>query len=112
MSYIYQNPYFNVKVKEDILSLESKVGGAAILPVTPEKKIILLNIFRPAIQSYSLEIPRGFAEPGEKPEETAKREMMEEISCTSGQIISMGSMYVDSGLMNTKTDLFIGLEKV
>ncbi|MDF2859464.1 MAG: hydrolase [Neobacillus sp.] len=109
MSIIYQNPYFNVKVDRDILSLENKVGGSAILPVTPDKRIILLKIYRPAIQSYSLEIPRGFAEIGESPEVTAKREIFEEISCECAQIDSLGTMYVDSGLMNTKVHLFIGL---
>ncbi|MGJ7920822.1 NUDIX hydrolase [Neobacillus sp. LXY-4] len=109
MTSIYQNPYFNVKVDRDILSLENKLGGSAILPVTPEVKIMLLHIYRPAIQSYSLEIPRGFGEIGEAPEETAKREIMEEISCGCKRIESLGTMYVDSGLMNTKVNLFIGL---
>lgn len=46
---------------------------------------------------------------GEQPEMTAKREMCEEISCESELIESLGSMYVDSGLMNAEVNLFIGI---
>lgn len=110
MGSIYENSYFNVKVDRNILSLENKLGGSAILPVTPNGKILLLNIYRPAIGAYSLEIPRGFGEAGEAPLETARREIMEEISGRCERIEPLGTMYVDSGLMNSVIHLFIGLE--
>jgi ADP-ribose pyrophosphatase len=76
----YENSYFNVKVDNGILPLDNKLGDSAILPVTPDGKVILLKIYRAAIESYSLEIPRGFAEAGEVPIETERREIMEEIA--------------------------------
>ncbi|WP_017413601.1 NUDIX hydrolase [Clostridium tunisiense] len=109
---IFENNYFKIFLYNNIVSIENLKGGAAILPVTKDKKVILLNIYRRAINQYSLEIPRGFSEDGEEPINNAKREMQEEISCVSENIIPLGYMHVDSGLMNSKVNLFLGLDTI
>lgn len=109
---IFESDYFKIFLYNNIVSIENLKGGAAILPVTKDKKVILLNIYRRAINQYSLEIPRGFSEDGEEPINNAKREMQEEISCVSENIIPLGYMYVDSGLMNSKVNLFLGLDTI
>lgn len=109
MKSVYQNSYFNVNVHNEILSIENKRGGAAILPITPDHKVILLEVYRKPVGAISFEIPRGFSEPGEKPEETAQREMQEEISCRCVSVKPLGSMYVDSGLMDSEIYLYAGM---
>lgn len=68
-----------------------------------------MEIFRKPINAYSLEIPRGFKEDKEDSLVTAKRELYEEISCECRNIISLGSMYPDSGFIESKIDLYLGL---
>lgn len=110
---IYENNFFQVILRNnEVLSLKNLKGGAVILPVTKEKQVILMKIFRKPINTYSLEAPRGFKEVDEDSIETAKREMNEEISCVSNKIIFLGSMYPDSGLMDSKVDIYLGVDCV
>ncbi|WP_341878140.1 NUDIX hydrolase [Defluviitalea saccharophila] len=105
---VYENEYFQVFLNNNVLSLNNIKGGAAILPLTIDKKVILMKIFRKNINQDSWEIPGGFTEKGEESNVTAQREMLEEISCISQEIISLGYMYTDTGLMNSKVYLYLG----
>ncbi|KGA95558.1 hypothetical protein AJ85_00145 [Alkalihalobacillus alcalophilus ATCC 27647 = CGMCC 1.3604] len=108
---IYENPFVQVRLDDrGIVSLKNKKGGAVILPVTKEKDVLLMKVFRPAINDYSLEIPRGFKEENEEPSMTAKRELYEEISAVSKTIIPLGYLYPDTGLIDSKVELFLGLD--
>lgn len=53
-------------------------GGAAVLPLL-DSKIVLIDHQRHATRVSHWEIPRGFAQGSESPEETARREIMEEL---------------------------------
>jgi ADP-ribose pyrophosphatase len=107
---VYKNDFFQVNVRNHVLSLNNLKGGAAILPVTRQKEIILIRIFRKPINAYSLEIPRGFKEKNETTLEAAIRELDEEIACTSSNIHYLGYVYPDSGLMDSKIDLYLALD--
>lgn len=106
---MFENKYYQLFVENEIISLRNKKGGAAILPLTADNKVLLLNIYRRAIGKYVLEVPRGFGEDGEEACRTAQREMLEEMSCTSEEIVPLGKLFVDSGLLSVHTDLFLGL---
>ncbi|ARD49407.1 ADP-ribose pyrophosphatase [Sporosarcina sp. P37] len=53
-------------------------GAVAIIALTEDKKIVLVEQFRKALERTMLEIPAGKIEPGEEPELTARRELEEE----------------------------------
>lgn len=106
---IYENQYFQFSIENSIVSVKNIKGGAAILPLTSENKVLLLNVYRKNIGKFTLEIPRGFIEHNETAFETAEREMMEEISCKSEKVVSLGELDVDSGLLNSRVKLFLGL---
>lgn len=53
-------------------------GAVAIIPITNEGKIILVEQYRKALERSLIETPAGKLEPGEKPEVTARRELEEE----------------------------------
>ena len=109
---IFENEYFKIHLKDNVISLENLKGGAAILPITKDNKVLLAKIYRSIIDEISLEVPRGFSEKTENLEQTAKREMIEEISCSSNNIIDMGSFYPDTGLMSSEIKLYLGLDTV
>jgi ADP-ribose pyrophosphatase len=80
-------------------------NGAAVLPVYCGK-IALVKIWRHGTQDFHLEIPRGFGEKGQTPEETAHKEVKEEISIEPSDMQPLGSMHTDTGMTDTCVYLF------
>ena len=54
-------------------------GGAAVLPVFSNGDLLLVEQFRYPMRQSLLELPAGKIDPGELPEETAARELEEEV---------------------------------
>jgi ADP-ribose pyrophosphatase len=81
-------------------------GGAAVLPVL-DGKIVLILHERHATRQKHWEIPRGFAAYGETPDETARREITEEIGVFDPEVIDIGSMHPDTGASNVHTRLYL-----
>jgi len=54
-----------------------------IVAVTRENQILLVRQFRPAVRAVTLELPAGHIDPGETPEEAARRELIEETGFTA-----------------------------
>lgn len=83
------------------------LSGVAILPVIGES-IGLVEIFRPALNKTLFEIPHGFIEPGETPEQACLRELAEEtgIICQEDDIINLGLVAPDSGVIRGTVMLF------
>jgi 8-oxo-dGTP pyrophosphatase MutT (NUDIX family) len=49
-----------------------------VLPMTPDVLFVLVWQYRPVIERWTLELPGGLRDPGEKAETTAIRELREE----------------------------------
>ena len=61
--------------------LHRKYRAAAVIIIAklkPSGRYILIRQFRPPTDSYILEFPAGLVDPGENPETTATRELLEE----------------------------------
>ncbi len=65
-------------------------GAVAIIAITDEGKIVLVEQYRKALEKAIIEIPAGKLEPGEKPEVTAVRELEEETGyvCKNMELIT------------------------
>ena len=92
-------------------------GGAqvsAVLPYDPvNKKIILIQQFRPGTiskdnQNYLDEIVAGIIDPGETPEDTAKRECLEETGCEISNLASIQGYFPAPGSSESFYNLFLG----
>lgn len=87
------------------------VGGAAVLPIdnrTGEWKISLILTFRHATNQWELELPRGGSKPGEKGEDTARRELKEESGFNANPFF-LGSITPDSGVMSSIVPIYSGV---
>ena len=72
-------------------------GACAILPITPEGKIILVRQYRYAPDEVLLEIPAGKIDSKEEnPLHCAARELEEEAGVT-GELIPLGHVYTSPG---------------
>ncbi|MFH9860330.1 NUDIX hydrolase [Streptomyces sp. NPDC017202] len=76
----------------------SASGGAAVLPLLADGRVVLLRHFRHADRDWHCEIPRGFGDPGEDGSGTAARELQEELGVHIGNLTYLGEMSSDTGL--------------
>ena len=65
-------------------------GAVAIIAITDDEKIVLVEQYRKAMEKELVEIPAGKLEQGEKPEVTAIRELEEETGyiCENMELIT------------------------
>ena len=85
-------------------------GGAAVLPVLPDGRILLIRQFRPAIGEMIYEIPAGRLEPGESAQECAGRELIEEVGYSATQILPLGGFWSTVGFCDEYIHLFLGCD--
>lgn len=81
--------------------------GSAVLPLLKDGCVALNCNFRHATRSWELEVPRGFANEGESPEEAAGRELVEETGLTADKLHFLGEMASDSGTSNALVNIFM-----
>ncbi len=74
--------------------------GVVVLTVAADGRLVFVRQYRPALGYYSLEIPAGFIDAGETPEDAARREVFEETGYRCGEVTYLG---VGRSLMNRLT---------
>lgn len=72
-------------------------GGVGIIPITKDKKIVMVEQYRKPLEKSLVEIPAGKLEAGEKPEVTAVRELEEETGFTTNTLKLVTSFYSSPG---------------
>lgn len=91
----HEQPYDYLEIKE----------GVSILPIR-DGNILLQRQYRYPVRSWQWEIPGGFVDPGETPEEAAERELKEETGYSIKKLYSLGVFYPSFGSTNEKIWLF------
>ncbi len=90
-------------------------GAAAIVPLMNEgEEVLLVEQYRKAVSSPTLEIPAGTLEEGESPEECAKRELIEETGFQALKSDKLIEYYPSPGFSSEIIHIFkaSGLKKV
>lgn len=112
--YVYTSPW--LKVREDQFEQDEKMriynvversNSVAVIPLTPQKKTILLKHYRYPIKEYSYEIPLGGVNEEENVEDAAKRELFEETKLDIKKLTHIGTFYPAPGLTDQHVDVFI-----
>jgi len=81
-----------------------------IIPITLDKKIIMVNQYRFGSKEISLEIPGGVTNKGETPKEAALRELREETGYESNKVFELGRVFCNPALMSNYTFSFLALD--
>lgn len=82
---------------------------AGILGITPEKQVVIARQFRPGPEKVMDELPGGFVDKGETPEQAARREFLEETGYNTGSMRYLGAFHKDT-YMNSVWHAFIALD--
>jgi ADP-ribose pyrophosphatase len=81
-------------------------GAVAIVAVDGEGYVALVRQLREATRERLLELPAGTAEPGEKPLETAQRELREECGLTGGEWRELAAFWTTPGFCRERMHMF------
>ncbi|WP_318200584.1 NUDIX hydrolase [Streptomyces sp. SCL15-4] len=81
--------------------------GVVVLPLAgPEERVVLIEHYRHATRSRHWELVRGFGDPGATPLENVTRELREEIAATPSELVPLGEVHPDTGLLAHKVSLY------
>lgn len=88
-------------------------GAVAILPITNDGKIVMVEQFRKALERTLVEIPAGKLEKGEDPLNCARRELEEETGYVCENLDWLISFYTSPGFADEIVHLYVatGLSK-
>jgi ADP-ribose pyrophosphatase len=88
-------------------------GAVAVIAITNEGKIVMVEQYRKALERDIVEIPAGKLEKGEEPALCAKRELEEETGYVCQSLDLLISFYTSPGFADEIVHLYVarGLEK-
>jgi ADP-ribose pyrophosphatase len=82
-------------------------GAVALVPLVDDQHVCLVENQRYAVGKTLLEVPAGTIDPGETPESTAERELVEETGYRAGRIKFIRDWFVSPGFLTEKMYLFL-----
>lgn len=82
-------------------------GGAVLAAITGEGKMVMVRQYRKPAGRVMLEVPAGKIDPGEKPEDTAVRELKEETGYSASHVRYMTYFYPSVGYSEEKLYLYL-----
>ena len=85
-------PFYSLKVSDYV----------AVIPYTPDGRIVLVRQYRHAVEEMSLEFPSGLVDGAEGPELTARRELEEEAGYRAGEVEHLGTLWADTGRLQNR----------
>ena len=84
---------------------------ASVIPLLKNKDgidcFLMVKQFRHGVEKIIYEFPAGIIEPGELPEQTASRELLEETGYEAGQITFLGKIYPVPAFMTNISFTFL-----
>lgn len=111
----YQGTYFSINIDENGTEyIAARDDEVLMVPLTAEGDVILATEPAPAFDAPTLILPGGSVEQGESNEETARRELQEEIGLAPGQLTYLGELralskyYTGRSFIYLARDLTVG----
>ena len=112
---IYSGKVFNTKVDQIEYNSGNKAvrevaehpGGAVVVPVTNEGKIVMVTQHRFPVDKVLLELPAGKLGKNENPLHCAIRELEEETGYKSDNVKEIGTIYTTPGYSSEKLWIFL-----
>lgn len=85
-------------------------GAAVMLAVTTARTVLFVRQYRYAAGELMLEVPAGTIDGGERPEETARRELVEETGYFPHRLQKLAEFYPSPGILAELMHLYLATE--
>jgi len=82
-------------------------GAVIVVPVLPDRCVYLVKEYAVGSERYEIGLPQGMREPGESPEETANRELKEEIGSGARKLRLLSDLSVASSVLGFRVQVVL-----
>lgn len=115
---LFKGKVFNLKVDEieydsgnkGIREVVVHPGGAVVVPITNEGKLVMVTQFRYPFQTTLLEFPAGKLDINEDPLDCAVRELEEETGYKAAKVNKLGKIYTAPGYCTETLHIYVAQE--
>ncbi|MFU8839848.1 MAG: NUDIX domain-containing protein [Nitriliruptoraceae bacterium] len=85
--------------------------AVAVVPVTPDGRVLLLHQYRQPVGRPLIELPAGLLDvAGEDPADAAQRELIEELGMRAGTLTPLTTFWNSAGWSTERTTVYLGRE--
>lgn len=95
------------KVTIDDFYVIERRDSAYIVPVTQDNRVVLVKQYRHASGKILFEVPAGYINARETPQEAAERELLEETGFIAKSIDYLGMFYASPAVLTNKAYIFL-----
>ena len=85
-------------------------GSAVMMPVDEKNRILLVRQDRLPARQFLWELPAGTVDPGEKPLQTARRELVEETGYRAKKWTKLAEFYPSPGFLSEKMTIYLATD--
>lgn len=78
----------------------------SMLAQLPDRRIAIVQQYRPCVEQYTWEFPAGTVDQGETPEAAARRELLEETGLETYATVYLGNFLPDTGRLAVDSHVF------
>lgn len=82
---------FTPGAKPDLYHAVSQTDYVAVVARTPDGRIPIVRQYRPALETFTWELPAGMLDKGEQPVDCCRRELLEETGFPALKVHALGS---------------------
>jgi ADP-ribose pyrophosphatase len=81
-----------------------------VIPITPEKEVVLIRQYRHGTKEVTLEIPGGIVEAQDTPEIAAGRELLEETGFKESHLVYLGTVHPNPAFLDNRCHTYLATD--
>jgi ADP-ribose pyrophosphatase len=86
-------------------------GAVVVVPVDADQRVVLVRQYRVAVRRSLLEAPAGKTDvPGEAPDDTARRELVEEVGLRAGTLVKLAECFNSPGFSDELSHIYLATD--
>jgi ADP-ribose pyrophosphatase len=102
----------NIRGRKKVYTRIKRKNYSTIVSFISNDQILVIKSYRHLVDSIQIEVPSGYIETGEDPQEAALRELKEETGYGAKEIIKIGTYTPDYTMFEQKGNLFVAYDLV